>query len=433
MKKFYKIYLFIFLFSLIFVNGEEIKGDIPSQSQKINISPWAVSDLNDAGFYGIYPLDKIKAKADYKKIADKEDLDTLYKFTKEKLGFLGISVKNENFNFKDFSRREILSSINFLLNTDSSFSEKIFFGSKKDDYLGAKIPLEEAISLYVRATRIRINESGKAARGFFYEATKNGSKAYLFGSIHLGTNEMYPLKDEILKAFKESEILYFEIDLTDPDLQNFYDQEMFYKDEGSLKKDLGDDLYKRLEESLKKLNLNIKNLDKVRPWAIYSTLSMDHENKYGKALGVERYFLFLRQREGKKIGELENAQMQSNLFTRLSTETYKELIKNILDELDKNSYKNINRGLYLMQKAWIQNDLKNFNNLIGTEASNEADNEYNKSITDDRDEYMAKKIDEILKEKNGRTIFVVIGAAHVAPENSVRGFLKDMGYNVSEK
>ena len=44
-----------------------------------------------------------------------------------------------------------------------------------------------------------------------------------------------------------------------------------------------------------------------------------------------------------------------------------------------------------------------------------------------------KKIDAMLKEDGENTYFILVGAAHLVPENSVTGILKDMGYEVLEK
>ena len=46
---------------------------------------------------------------------------------------------------------------------------------------------------------------------------------------------------------------------------------------------------------------------------------------------------------------------------------------------------------------------------------------------------MAKKIDAMLKEEGEHTYFILVGSAHLVPENSVTGILKDMGYEIIEK
>ncbi|CRH60318.1 TraB family [Chlamydia trachomatis] len=46
---------------------------------------------------------------------------------------------------------------------------------------------------------------------------------------------------------------------------------------------------------------------------------------------------------------------------------------------------------------------------------------------------MAQKIDAMLKKDGKNTYFILVGSAHLVPENSVTGILKNMGYEVIEK
>src|SRR5688572_17338730 len=60
--------------------------------------------------------------------------------------------------------------------------------------------------------------SGDAdGRLFLWKATSKTNTVYLLGSIHVATEDMYPLPDEILKAFAASKALAVEVDLTKVD------------------------------------------------------------------------------------------------------------------------------------------------------------------------------------------------------------------------
>ncbi|MCF6193314.1 MAG: TraB/GumN family protein, partial [Kangiellaceae bacterium] len=51
-----------------------------------------------------------------------------------------------------------------------------------------------------------------------WKVEKNGNVSYLFGSIHLGSKDMYPLSDIVSKAYQRTSDLVVEIDIS-PSLQ----------------------------------------------------------------------------------------------------------------------------------------------------------------------------------------------------------------------
>ena len=108
------------------------------------------------------------------------------------------------------------------------------------------------------------------------------------------------------------------------------------------------------------------------------------------------------------------------------------MIKNLTDEIEKNGYKNINSGLNEMLSAWEIGNKDKMISLLSSDGD-EASEKFNETLLSERDKNMAKKIDAMLKEDGENTYFILVGAAHLVPENSVTGILKDMGYEVLEK
>ena len=108
------------------------------------------------------------------------------------------------------------------------------------------------------------------------------------------------------------------------------------------------------------------------------------------------------------------------------------MIENLTAEIEKNGYKNINSGLYTLLDAWQNGDRDKMKSILSLKGD-KASEKFNEAILDERDEGMAKKIDAMLKKDGKNTYFILIGSAHLVPENSVTGILKNMGYKVIEK
>lgn len=419
--------------------AQEIKSkkNIESQYKNPIFSSWAAEELNQAQFMGLYPAKNFFDGKDFTKAATLDDAKTSYKLAKEKIEARGISTAGD-FSFKDLSRAEILNSISKLLG-DEKFeiknlrAAKIFLGPADEKYLNSKIPLQEMISLYSRAVNKVLQDKGKVSKGFFYEVNNKGNKIYLLGSIHVGNSSLYPIDENIIKALKSSEKIYMEIDLSNREEAKKMRQKIYYNDGKNLKDDLGEELYSRVLKIFQGYGMEEDQVKILRPWAIYNTMASDPKGESPKgSFGVESYFLALSLLNKIEIGELESMEFQSNILSNFDKKTYVEMIENLTTEIEKNGYKNINSGLYTLLDAWQNGDRDKMKSILSLKGD-EASEKFNEAILDERDEGMAKKIDAMLKKDGKNTYFILIGSAHLVPENSVTGILKDMGYKVVEK
>lgn len=224
-----------------------------------------------------------------------------------------------------------------------------------------------------------------------------------------------------------------EIDLTNQEKLKEMQEKMYYKDGGSLKNDLGEELFARVANIFKDFGMTEDQVNKLKPWAIYNSLSVDPKGEVATATyGIESYFLALSLLNNLELGELESVDFQSDLLSNFDKESYISMIKNLTDEIEKNGYKNINAGLNEMLSAWEIGNKDKMISLLSSDGD-EASEKFNESLLSERDKNMAKKIDAMLKEDGENTYFILVGAAHLVPENSVTGILKDMGYEVLEK
>jgi len=401
-------------------------------------SPWATNDLNEVQFSGLFPAGKFLDGTDFRKEITLEDAKSSYSLAKKKLEDRDIKTGGD-FEFKNLTRLEVLNSISKLLNKgEFNLADlqdaKIFFGSNDEAYLNAKMPLQEMLALYARTVNNRLQSENKVAKGYFYEVKNKDNKIYMLGSIHVGKNEMYPIRKEITDALKESSKIYMEVDLTNPDATKIMQEAMYYKDDNSLKADLGDELYAKVVKIFGNLGLKKEAIAKMRPWAVYNSISIDPTGGAGNSMfGVESYFLSQALLNGIKVDELETIELQRDLLAGIDKDVYITLIKETVDEIEKNGYKNINKSLDEMLEAWIKSDKTYIKNAYKKDGQDEANSKFNKALVDTRDKGMADKIEKLLNQDGKNTYFVLVGAAHLVPEDSVTGILKDKGFEVVEK
>lgn len=276
---------------------------------------------------------------------------------------------------------------------------------------------------------INILQLGAQPKSFLWEARSGGSTVYLLGSIHMGKDTMYPLKPAIEQAFNKSKVLAVEININDLNANDFAD-DFQYKDGKTLKTELSDTLYKKFEESFRKIGGSVAFFNNFKPTVLIQTLSMLALAKSGyKAnLGVDLYFLKKAKDAKKEIVELEKVEDQLNLLLGDGeTDTSEKYLYYSLCELD-NTVAVIDSLMY----AWLEGDAERMNALVKqNEGENQEYDEYMKKLLDDRNHKMTEKVEDMLSKKN--TYFVIVGAAHLVGETGIVNLLKNTGkYKVKQ-
>lgn len=408
--------------------------DNSSPNEFLSLSPWAVNDLNEVQFMGLFPIERFLDGSDFRKVATLADANTVFKLSKEKLSSAGIDTGN--FTFKDTTRLEILKSISSLIKDEYSIeklkNQKVFMGSSGEKYLNSKIPLEEMLALYRRAVNQKLQKENQTSEGFFYEVKNNKNTVYMLGSVHVGGPKMYPLNKEITDALIKSSKIYMEIDLTKEEAAKVVQDKSYYKDNSTLKDDLGEELYKRVVNIFESYGIPESSIEKMRPWALYNNLSSDpSKSALAASYGIESYFISQALLNKIPIDQLETVEYQSNVLSEFDKETYIEMIKNIVPEIEKNGYTNLNKSMDGLLNAWVEGNDKKL--IFYIDGGSSAEKEFTNALTFERDKNMAKKIDKLLKQDGENTYFVLVGSAHLVPENSVTGILKEMGYDVNRK
>lgn len=404
------------------------------KKQVTNYSPWAIKELNEVQFMGIFPIERLNPEENFKSPATIDDLNKVFKLSKEKLTQSGIETGN--FEFKNTTRLETLRSISALLKDEHNIKnlqdKKIFRGQVDDDYLNTDIPLQEMLALYRRAISTKLEAGDLTSKGFFYEVKNKNNTVYMLGSVHVGATKMYPVSKEIIDSLKKSSKIYMEIDLTKRDEIEAANKKAYYDEEGLLKKDLGDDLYKRVVKIFENNGVPEDKISKLRPWAVYNNLSNNPNKSIANAAyGVESYFLSQALLNNIQIDQLETVDYQSQVLADFNKDSYIEMIKGLVDEIEKNGYANMDKSIDSLINAWIDGDDTKL--LYLTTGGYGAQREFSEALTSERDKNMAKKIDALLKEDGNNTYFILIGSAHLVPTNSVTGILKNMGYDVVRK
>lgn len=115
------------------------------------------------------------------------------------------------------------------------------------------------------------------AKPLLYRVTDlKGNVVWLFGSIHVGREDYYPLPRYVLKAFNDSDSLAVEADIVafekDMNAQMSAIAKLVYTDQSSIKENIPEDVYNDAVEILKEYDSYIPAMDYYYPAMWSSTI-----------------------------------------------------------------------------------------------------------------------------------------------------------------
>lgn len=408
-------------------------------------SPWAILDLNDSQYFGLTPMTGGVERKDYTVEISQEELETLEKNFLAKLERNNLK-ENKNYESQkleiDNTRGSIVRNLfnimgRYDLEVDKItdpieylVSEGVLRGNGVDLKLEEKATIEEAITFYVRGIRKLYEKADLGSKGVFYKINNKGNTAYLFGTIHLGNVDMYPIHHSRIQALIESDMVLPELNLLDENTLMEVGASQFRTDGSELKDEIGEELFNRLSEVFVNLGVTEEVLNSMETWAVINNLSnliMLSENPTAPLLGIDMYILTNSLFLGKEVNPLESVETQMNTldeYYRNFAEESRETIEELLNSLDDEEViKETKVELDSMMKAWEEGDEKVIIEMF-------EDDESSQILVKERDPEMAKKIKELLERDGENTYFVIVGSGHYSPEGSVLAYLKDYGFEI---
>ena len=272
----------------------------------------------------------------------------------------------------------------------------------------------------------------RGSKLFLWKASSPTTEVYLFGSIHLGKKEFYPLAKEIEAAFERSKFLVVEADESKYDagkLQQLGLEHGLYGPDDSLSKHASPETMKALGALCEGLGIPTASAERMKPWLLSLTLSSLTLIKQGYSpdLGIDRHFT-RAAKDKKEILELESMEYQIKLLAGLSEELQVKFLELTVEEAA-----NAKERMEKIVGAWSKGDTQLLEDemLKKRAAKNAAQAEFQAKIIDERNVAMTKKVGEYLKTKD--VYFVVVGAAHLIGEKGIVRLLEKDGFKVEQQ
>ena len=250
------------------------------------------------------------------------------------------------------------------------------------------------------------------------------SRVYLLGSIHLLNAESYPLPDDVEAAYEDADALAFEIDMSDMGaVQGAVIARAQYADGRTLEDAMGED-YARLDSVLAPFGMPAAAFSGFEPWAVQLTLSglAVQALGYDAQNGVDTYFLNRALADEKERLALETADSQMAIFDGMPEEDQVAMLVEMLDEWNEQG-----EVFGRLVSAWETGDEDAMDTLM-----NDLPESVRPALLRDRNAAWVPQIEAMLA-REGEDVLVVVGAGHLAGEDSVVAMLRAKGYELERR
>lgn len=268
------------------------------------------------------------------------------------------------------------------------------------------------------------------AAAYLWEVSSMTNKVYLYGTVHAGKVDWYPLPAAVEQAFADSSVLVVEADISDVDAIR-KSQPVPFVPPDSLAKHVDAAAYDRFRKLLPRFALPESQVAQMRPFMAVSLLIFSEWARLGyqPRFGVEGYLIAKAHDAKMPVRELEGVETQIDLIDSLDEEQNKRIFEGTVDAIDSGLADEQIKG---MVKAWQAGDpnamlevARRYDDQVKGAA------ELEQKFVWSRHDAMARKIESYLNDSKEHC-FIAVGALHLAGTRGLVEILRKRGYIVRQ-
>lgn len=269
-------------------------------------------------------------------------------------------------------------------------------------------------------------------RGQLYRITHDGKTSYLFGTIHVGKDGVYPLDPEVSRALLDSKTLVIELDIRqDAPFQKALARHGRYADGGLVQNHLTSATLNKMVQALAKAGMSLQSVQHYKPWLIANLLVGAELDSHGfeRSQAVEYALLAAAQKQDKTVHELESAEYQLGLFDMLDPRQQEQYLLESMADLASGS--SLKRSQALID-AWNSADAPGIKAAWQTATTGDSISAgfMQRVLLGKRNPEMAANIERIMQQD--QVAFVGVGLLHLVGDDGLPQLLKRRGYQVEQ-
>ena len=274
--------------------------------------------------------------------------------------------------------------------------------------------------------------SPASAANFLWEVIGLTNRAYLYGTVHAGKKEWFPLAKDVEDAFNDSKVLVVEADVSDVVAMAKHAGTMTYTEPDTLKNHVSAEDYERFRKLLPRYQVTEEKVAQMKPFVAISLLVFNEWSRSGfqPQYGIDGYLIARAKAEAKTVVELEGVDMQMRLMETLSEKENQDLFNGTLYALESGLSGEQITGLVKAWQAGEPDGLLSIARDYNAKVKGAA--EFEEKFIWSRHDEMLRKIDGYLTQTKDRH-FIAVGSLHLVGPRGLVEELRKRGYVVRQK
>jgi uncharacterized protein len=272
--------------------------------------------------------------------------------------------------------------------------------------------------------------ANNTATAFLWEVKSKSNTVYLFGTVHVGKSEFYPLAPVIEDAFKRSKKIVVEADITKADESKEIDSLITFAPPDSLESKISEGLFERVREQLTRLKIPVDGVKNMKPFIVGGFLAVTEFTRLGYDMkyGVDAYLIEKAAKEKKPVIELESQLGQIKMLSNMTPVQQEAFLENAVVAIESGASKEQVVGLV---KAWKAGDTK-LMQTVAKEATvkGKLTEELDELLIYSRHAEMLKKVEGYLAASESH--FIAVGSLHLVGSRGLIELLRAKGYQVRQ-
>ncbi|HMT73336.1 MAG TPA: TraB/GumN family protein [Chitinophagaceae bacterium] len=270
-------------------------------------------------------------------------------------------------------------------------------------------------------------ETVKGDKSLLWKISGNGLEkpSYLFGTIHMLCKEDANLGDNMIKAIKNADAVYLELDM-----DNLFDMlsvmnKMNMQNDTTLADLLTEDEYQKVKKLFteKSSLLPFSMVEKYKP-LLASAMLMESTMVCDEQVAMEQLIMEEAKKHGKSIEGMETTAYQMSIFDSIPYKVQaQELVKMVSEEGKEADGE---KELKDMMDAYKEQDLNKLGEMISK--SDAGMMQYEDILLNNRNYNWVEKLKKLMP---GKSLVVAVGAGHLPGDKGVINLLRKAGFTVT--
>jgi hypothetical protein len=269
------------------------------------------------------------------------------------------------------------------------------------------------------------------SQNFLWEVTSLTNRAWLFGTLHAGKADWYPLPRAVEDAFESSDVLAVEADITNAAEMRRSGDAMVYTPPDALRLHVPVADYARFLTLLPRYGVPESQVEGMKPFMAVSLLVFGEwvRQGYQPAYGVDGYLIQEAKARHKPLVELDGVDAQMRLMDSLTdrenTTNFHGTVEALASGLTAEQIRGMVRAWEVGDPQMMLDVSRRYDDRVKGAA------EFEDKFVWSRHPGMLAKIEDFL-DRSGKRYFIAVGSLHLVGPRGLVQQLREHGYTVRQ-